>query len=761
MGFARRRVNGSDILRGPEETVSVRRRLALASLVLAASIEVPLLAQDAPAPEAPRRPRVGLALAGGGARGGALVGVLKVMEELRIPVDYVAGTSIGSIVGGLYAIGMPPDRMAEELRTIDWEDALSDDPGRRDRDYRRKEDDPLYLINVELGLSKGKLVVPSGLVAGQKLGWHIRRLTWPASSVSSFDRLPIPYRAVAADIETGEAVVLGAGDLARALRASMAIPGFFSAVEWEGRLLVDGGVARNLPIDVVRKMGAEVVIAVDISTPLAKRDEIKGFLGVLGQTSGFLTRLNVEQQIGTLRGRDVLVAPDLEGIPTLGFPQFGEAIERGVAAGRSAAGRLREFSVSEEEYAAWKAAHPPLFTDEAPEIAELRVETAGRVDADIVSCRVDVKPGRLDWAALYGSLQKVYALGDYETVDFLVEGPADRRVLTIAPRPAPPAPVRVRMGLTFGTEFSSESSFGLRVGVDKTRLNRLRGDWKTRVEVGRRTMISTELYQPLDTRQLWFVAPNVGWERVPRDIFVGDVLLARYFDARAWARLDGGISFGPLGELRLGLLRDNNRFTQEVGSPSLGDAEGNRAGGVLLARFDQVDNVRIPRFGWAARAEVGVYGKFLGGEDAYDKLSVSAMGARSFGEWTVHGGFEAAGPFGGTRLPYYDINWLGGFGRLSGLRTGQLYGQYAGLLRVGTRYRVAKLPSLIGSGVFVGATLETGNTWFDTADIKPSNLVWAGSLYGAADTILGPLFLGFGIAEKGYNTFFLSLGLPL
>lgn len=206
--------------------MSIFRLLAVATLALCVSGPRLALAQEvAPeAPAAPRRPRIGLALAGGGARGGALVGVLKVLEELRIPVDYVAGTSIGSIVGGLYAIGMPPDRMAEELRTIDWEDALSDDSARKDRDYRRKEGDPLYLINVEMGLSKGKVVVPTGLVAGQKLGYHIRRLTWPASSVRDFDRLTIPFRAVAADIETGEAVVLGSGDLARALRASMAIP---------------------------------------------------------------------------------------------------------------------------------------------------------------------------------------------------------------------------------------------------------------------------------------------------------------------------------------------------------------------------------------------------------------------------------------------------------------------------------------------------------------------------------------------------------
>ncbi len=739
-----------------------RRWMSLALAVLSLSGRPGLAApQEAERTEAPRRPRIGLALAGGGARGGALVGVLKVLEEMRIPVDYVAGTSIGSIVGGLYAIGMPPDRMAEELRTIDWEDALSDDPGRKDRDYRRKEDDPLYLINAELGLSKGKVVIPTGLVAGQKLGYHLRRLTWPASSVRDFDRLPIPYRAVAADIETGEIVVLGSGDLARALRASMAIPGFFSAVEWEGRLLVDGGVARNLPVDVVRKMGAEVVIAVDISTPLAKRDDLNGFLGILGQTTGFLTRLNVENQIATLRGRDLLIAPDLEGIATLGFPRFGEAIDRGEAAGRAAAERLRDFSVSPAEYAAWKAAHPALFTDETPEIAELRVDTAGRVDPDIVSHRVRVKPGRLDWNTLYESLEGVYAFGDYETVDFLIEGPRERRVLTIAPRTAAEAPTRLRAGIVFGTEFSSESMFGLRVGIDRTHLNRLRADWKTRVEVGRRTALSTELYQPLDTSQRFFVAPFLGWDRYPRNIFLGDTVVARYFDSRIQARLDTGVSFGSLGEVRLGLVRDRNTFSQEIGSPNWIDATADRAGGVLLARFDQLDNVRIPRSGWMAEAEVGVYGDLLGADTRYDKFSVNGLGARSFGDWTLHGGFEASGPFGGTELPFFDLNWLGGFMRLSGLRTGQLFGEYAGLLRVGTRYRVSKLPSLLGTGVFVGFTLETGNVWNRTSDIKPSNLIWAGSLYGAADTILGPLYLGLGVAERGNETFFLSLGIPL
>jgi NTE family protein len=262
--------------------------------------------------------------------------VLKVLEELRIPVDDVAGTSSGSLAGGLYAIGMPPEKMAEELRTIDWEGVFSDVRSRKDEAFRRKEDDPRYLVGVDLGFSHGKIVVPTGLVAGQELGYHLRRMTWVAGSIWDFDRLPIPFRAVAAGIETGEAVVIGSGDLARVIRASMAVPGFLKPVELDGRLLIDGGVASNLPVDVVRKMGAEVVIAVGISMPLAKRDDLNGFLKVLGQTSNFLIRKNVQEQVGMLQGRDVLITPELQGIDAFVFPRFGEAIERSASRPRAA-----------------------------------------------------------------------------------------------------------------------------------------------------------------------------------------------------------------------------------------------------------------------------------------------------------------------------------------------------------------------------------------------------------------------------------------
>ncbi|HUM03665.1 MAG TPA: patatin-like phospholipase family protein, partial [Thermoanaerobaculia bacterium] len=265
------------------------RRNAVLVLVLALFVTVPAAADDAPK----KRPKIGIAFAGGGARGGAHVGVLKVLEEMRIPVDYVAGTSIGSIIAGLYATGLSPDEMEKILKETDWDAAVADDPPRKEISYRRKEDDDLYLIKAELGFSQGKMVLPTGLLAGEKLGILLRKFTLPFSEVRDFDRFPIPYRAVAADLATGNPVVLSKGDIARAMRASMAIAGFFSPVELDGKLLTDGGAARNLPVDVVRAMGADVVIAIDISTPLRGQDELTNLFAITNQTIGFLTRLNV------------------------------------------------------------------------------------------------------------------------------------------------------------------------------------------------------------------------------------------------------------------------------------------------------------------------------------------------------------------------------------------------------------------------------------------------------------------------------------
>jgi len=732
----------------------VRARTAAAA-ALAAAFALPALSQDAPAPA--RRPKIGIAFAGGGARGGAHVGVLKVLEEMRVPVDVVAGTSIGSIVAALYASGMSPDEMEKVLATTDWDDALKDDQPRIDQPYRQKEDDQLYLIKAELGFNKGKLVLPKGLVAGQKLNYLLRRLMLPASGVRDFDRLPIPFRCVSTDIVTGAKIVLSKGDLARAVRASMAIPGFFDPVEIDGKLLTDGGTADNLPVDVVRSMGADVVIAIDISTPLKTRDEITSFLSIAGQTSGFLTRLNVEQQIATLKkDRDILVVPDLEMVDTLDFKQFPKASSQGLLAADAMREKFAPYAVSEAEYTAFLKKQRVPRTD--PVVQEVRVEPPFGVDPRLIAGRVDTKPGPVSWPVLERDLARLYELGDYETVDFRIESEGGKNVLVLGGAPRPPAPTRVRFGLLLNTDFSN-SSFGLRLGAYFTRLNALRGELRTKIEVGRQNSILFEFYQPTDFHGRFFVSPTVSFTRLPFDFYVDNANVARFRTDELAGALDLGVSLGRYGEVRLGAVRAQTNFKTEIftGQPTSGTAQ--TAALQLRAILDQTDSVTFPRHGWVARFQVFEAFDSAGGDDRYGKLKAGAGFAKSFGESTVVASLKADVRIGPDPRPLYDQAQLGGFLNLSGLAPGQLNADNAFLARLIAYQRLAHMNSLLGTGVYAGLSIETGNAWI--SGLTFSSLRLAGSAFLAADTTLGPLYVAFGLADGGYHSFYLALGVPI
>ncbi|HSG28236.1 MAG TPA: patatin-like phospholipase family protein, partial [Candidatus Krumholzibacterium sp.] len=299
------------------------------------------------------RPKIGLALSGGGARGVAHLGVLKVLEENRIPIDFIAGTSMGALVGGLYSTGLSIDELEKLVGSIDWSEILADHIPREDRSFRRKRDDDLYLMRHRPGIRGFSLRFPPGILDGQKVDLMLKRETLDVSGIDDFDDLSIPFRAVAADIVTGDAVVIGRGDLALALRASMALPGIFAPRMIDGRLLVDGGISCNLPIDVVRSMGADIVIAVDISTPLQGIEELGSVIAITNQLTGFLSRRNADFQIGTLGPGDIFILPELGDISTGSFERSMDAVPVGVRAAEKVLGRLRALSISEEEYEAY------------------------------------------------------------------------------------------------------------------------------------------------------------------------------------------------------------------------------------------------------------------------------------------------------------------------------------------------------------------------------------------------------------------------
>ena len=341
------------------------------------------------------------------------MGVLKVLQELRIPIDYVAGTSMGSVVGGLYASGMNAEEIEREIRAMDWDDLFLDDPAREDRTFRRKRDDDLYAFKAKVGVGDGEIKIPLAYIRGQKFDLMLNRLTLPVVGIDDFDRLPIPYRAVATDLETGKEVVLAKGNLARSIRASLAVPAAFDPVEIDGRLLVDGGLANNVPVSVARSMGADVFIVVDVGSGLYKRDEIHSALDVTAQLANFLFTLNTEQQLATLGPSDVLILPQLGDLGGGDFEHAADAIPIGESAAREASDALRRYSVSEEDYARYLASRDRARSG-APQIDFVRIENRSRLDDAVIGERISARIGEpLDVDTLERDIGTVYGLDNF------------------------------------------------------------------------------------------------------------------------------------------------------------------------------------------------------------------------------------------------------------------------------------------------------------------------------------------------------------
>jgi NTE family protein len=294
------------------------------------------------------RPKIGLVLSGGGARGAAHVGVLKILEELRIPIDYVAGTSMGAIVGGLYASGMSVEEIASVIGSTDWKGFYSDRQPRSERSLRRKSDGNGFLVDFDVGFKNGGLVFPLGLVQGQKFEIALRRWLLPVATVKDFDRLPIPFRAVATDVAKGELVLLGSGDLASAIRASMSAPGALKPVRLDGRLLVDGGLVNKLPVQVVKDMGADLLIVVDVGFPLLEEDKLNSVLAVSNQMLTIMIQGNVRRQLDLLGDSDVLITPELGHFSSTAFDRVVEAMARGENSARNAQAKLSGLSVDNQ-----------------------------------------------------------------------------------------------------------------------------------------------------------------------------------------------------------------------------------------------------------------------------------------------------------------------------------------------------------------------------------------------------------------------------
>ncbi|WP_374411695.1 patatin-like phospholipase family protein [Hydrogenophaga sp.] len=751
-----------------------RAFLLLAAFATLMTLAAPGRAADAPAGA---RPKVALVLSGGGARGLAHVGVLKVLEEARVPVDMIVGTSMGAIVGGLYAAGMDPGELADEVGGLDWGGLFQRSEPRQNLSQRLKEEDFEMAPLIELGFRDGEFRLPTGAVSTRALEVLLRRYTLATRHMATFDGLPTPFRAVATDMETGEAMVLDHGDLAGALRASMSVPGVFSPLEINGRLLGDGGLVNNLPVDVARRMGADVIIAVNIGTPLAGRDTLGTLLGVTTQMVNILTEQNVKRSIESLSPRDLLLAPPLGTISSADFGRGKELMDIGYGYAHSQRRELERFSVSAAEYAQWKLQRQVFLAKARSRggwISEIRFDGVEASRVERIEQLIDSEAGQpLDVQRVEQDLRLLAATGDYERVDYHLEnlGPDGTEALVVRLRDNDWGPNYLRMGLDLRTDFEGQSGFNLRLSHNRRWLNNSGAEWRNRLQLGENTAASTELYQPLGQQGDQFVSAHVGIGNRRVDLYgtSGQAAVVTRSD------LNIGVDFGwplgllgHLGEARLGLVSSWHRTTPELIGGELSGLDPR----VLTQRWndsgvrfglvsDQLDYANFPTSGHRLRGEVIGGRRHLNGGSTHGfvRWDLSATGVTSWGANTLNVGARLART---NRLAIGAIDEfsLGGFQQLSGFRIGQVGGSMLAFGRMTYYRRLPVASSPLARAMFAGGSLELGNAWLKPGDASLRDLLVGRSLFVGADTALGPLYLSVVSAPRGYTGLYLFLGRP-
>ncbi len=714
-----------------------------------------LVAPSSPA-ETPKRPRIGLVLSGGSAHGFAHVGVLKVLEELRVPVDVVAGTSMGSVVGGLYAAGTSPAEMERIILTTDWEDLLDDRPSRDRLSFRRKRDDVLNYVDLEMGLTRKGIAFPSGLIAGQKLGFLLKALTLGTVGIESFDDLPIPFRCVATDIGTGEKVVLSDGSLAEAIRASMSIPGVFSPVPRGARLLVDGGLVENLPVLEAKSMGADVIVAVDVSSDKFDLDKLKSFGGVLSRMASLPIKENVAR---ALSRASVVVTPRVNDIPSMDFARGGTLLQRGEEAARGVAKELAAFSLPEEEYRAYReklrGRRPDL-----PVVDSIQTVSAG-VDPRQVSARLETRAGRpLDVALLRRDLDRLYELGIFETVEFRFLRDDGRNVLVIDAKPKSWGPTFLRVGSGFEANFDGDATLALRGTVHAMQLNALGGELKATLELGTVPGVRVELYQPLDYRGRFFTSVDLAYSRSLGRISTPEGLVGEGRVTLLQGAVDAGITLGSWGQIRVGAFRGTGTGEPLVTNLPLEELSLDFGGVFAAAGVDTLDDLSFPHRGTIAAAQIEAFRPELGSEASFNRLQLRGThaipaGARS--TVLLTGGWADTM---GTHPPFYLLFTLSDFTRLAALSREVAGGERAAYAAVSLQHRIASLPTRLGRGVYVGGTFEMGRVWARREETAFDDVRPAGGLFVGADTVLGPIYAGVGVGYGGNTSLYVFLGRP-
>ncbi|MDD1005465.1 MULTISPECIES: patatin-like phospholipase family protein [Pseudomonas] len=703
------------------------------------------------------RPKVGLVLSGGAARGLAHIGVLKALEEQGIKIDAIAGTSMGAVVGGLYASGYKIDELEKLALNIDWQAALSDAPPREDVPFRRKQDDRDFLVKQKLSFrDDGSLGLPLGVIQGQNLALLLESLLAHTSDTRDFDKLPIPFRAVATDISNGEKVVFRKGHLPQVIRASMSIPAVFAPVELDGRLLVDGGMTDNIPLDVAREMGVDVAIVVDIGTPLRNRKQLTTVVDVLNQSITLMTRSNSEEQLAALKPSDVLIQPALAAFGVTDFGKAQEMIDAGYRATRILDARLAQLKPDESQDAELNAARSP--GQRTPIITAIRVENDSKVDDDVIRYYIRQHIGEpLDLGRLHSDMGTLYGLDYFEQVQYRVVHKGEDHTLVISARGKRSGTDYLRVGLNLSDDMRGDSAFNLGASYRINGINRLGAEWLTRAQIGDKQELYTEFYQPLDVGSRYFVAPYASFEAQNVEAVLDNDPIAQYRVERYGFGLNFGRQIGNNGEVRFGVGEAWGKADVRIGDQDLPSENFNEGFYALKYSYDSLDNVYFPHEGKDVSLTLMQFEPGLGSDTRYRQWDLKIDKAMSRGPDTLILG----GRYGRTLNDANVVTssfLLGGARQLSGFREDAISGQNISLMRAVYYRRLTPRSYLpLDFPLYAGASLERGRAWNNDNEFD-SGYINAASVFIGFDTPLGPLNFSYGLNDANEQAVYLNLG---
>jgi len=709
-----------------------------------------LLAQQNPAPRP--RPKIGLALEGGGAMGLAHIGVLKWFEEHHIPVDYVAGTSMGGLVGGFYATGMSPDELKTLIDGMDWRKILSDRTPFEELSFRRKEDQRAYPNSLIFGLRHG-LSLPAGLNAGHQIALIIDRVTLPYNDMPSFDALPVPFRCVATDLVSRKPYVFKDGSLAVALRATMSIPGAFAPVHDGNAVFVDGGLLDNLPTDVVRQMGAEIVIAVHLETAPPEGKDIQSAFTVLDQSLHVILE---ESELRSLAQADAVISVPLAQFHTVDYAKSAQIMKLGYEAASSRARLLEAFALDDADWQEHQGMRTALKRSDIPVPQFIEVEGTNAHEATDVTRYVKRFQGKpLEPEKLDEVLTRLTGVGRYDSAGYrLIEknGQTGLLIQVIEKNNAPPM-----FQTAFEVDGSQSGNVDFTMGTRFTFMDvaGFRSEWRTDLLLGNTYGIQMELFRPFHAEGRWFFAPHADASDTTFPIYAKNDPLADYRIYRVNIGGDIGYSFGRSSELRFGYEVISLNTELRLGAREIPSVAGRAGQARLHYLLDHTDDPVIPRRGFSAETNFRWFDQSPGANGGFPSMDLKlgyfqpiTKPASLFVE------SEGGTTFGATSTGVPQF-FLGGPVRLSAYGQNEFQGNQYYLFRAGYMHDLLTLPPFLGKKVYAVGAYEIGKMYGVTTGTEFPNDVAAGFL---AETAVGPFFIGGSVGDSGHRKWFFQLG---